>query len=207
MRRYDFWLVMITIAVLTAMGILAFGGTIYTWWAEVTTPGFAGSPSYAAYSRTMDALVAPFVVVLVVVLGLCIPRRLFDRRALWWTNGGLVAAGLVAWAVAGPKAGAATFLGLAAVLQAAVILLTVARAGGLTYLVEGTVYQVGSALLHLGFVVVVLDWVALPDSPLHLAVFWTGTALLVAGSALCFYRKALGRLSRGPTDRPPGYEA
>ena len=199
MRRYDFWLVMITIALLAGMGLLAFGGTLYTWRAEVVTPGWSGGAGYAAYTRVMDRLAAPFVAALVVVLGLCIPRRLFDRQALWAVSAAMVIVGLGVAVVSGARVGAAAFLILAGTLQTAALVLTLARSVRVNYLSENLVYQVGSALLHLGFVVLVYDWAVLPDDPLHLPIFWAGTVLLMAGSALCFYREGITRAIGGPT--------
>jgi len=192
MRRYDFWLVMITIALLAGLGLLAFGGTLYTWRAEVTLPGWSSGAGYRAYTEIMNGLAAPLVASLVVVLGLCIPRRLFERQALWAASAAMVGASVVVSVVGGLMTGVTLFLIVAAVLQVVAVVLTGARLGRVSYLGEGIVYQTGSAVLHLGFIVLVLDWVSLPDSSWHLPIFWVGTALLVAGSAMCFYRRALG---------------
>jgi hypothetical protein len=199
MKRYDFWLVMITVALLAGMGLLAFGGTLYTWRAEVLAPGWSGGAAYVAYTHAMDRLAAPLVAALVVVLGLCIPRRLFDREALWAVSAAMVLVGLGVAVVSGARVGAAAFLILAGALEVAALVLTLARSMRVNYLSQNVVYQVGSALLHLGFVVLVYDWAVLPDDPIHLSVFWAGTLLLMAGSVLCFYRegitRAIGRLA------------
>lgn len=203
MKRYDFWLVMITVALLAGMGLLAFGGTLYTWRAEVLSSGWSGGAAYAAYTRVMDRLAAPLVAALVIVLGLCIPRRLFDRGALWAVSAAMVLVGLGVAVVSGARVGAAAFLLLAGALQSAALVLTLARSARVSYLSENLVYQVGSALLHLGFVVLVYDWAVLGEDLLHLPVFWAGTVLLMAGSALCFYRegitRVIGRLANAPT--------
>jgi hypothetical protein len=207
MKRYDFWLVMITVALLAGMGLLAFGGTLYTWRAEVVTPGWSGGPGYAAYTLVMDRLAAPLVAALVVVLGLCVPRRLFERQALWAVSAAMVLVGLGVAVVSGARVGAAAFLILAGALQTAALVLTLARSSSVNYLSQNIVYQVGSALLHLGFVVLVYDWAVLPDNPIHLPIFWLGTVLLMAGSALCFYREGITRAVELVTGRKSAEEA
>lgn len=195
MKRYDFWLVMTTIAVLAAMGLLAFAGTLWTWRAELAEPGWSAGPGYAAYTGTMNALVAPLVAVLIVVLGLCIPRRLFGRQTLWAVSAGVIAGAALVVPVAGLQAGIAVFLLAAGVLEAVAVVLTVVRPERVSYLKENVLYQVGSAVLHLGFVVLVFDWAAVSPGSGHLALFWVGSGLLVAGTALCFYREELGALA------------
>lgn len=201
MRRYDFWLVMATIAVLVAMGGLALGGTLWTWRAEAAQPGWSSSPSYAAYTALMNALIAPLVVVLVVLLGLCIPRRLLQREQLWAASGGMVLAAGVVWLVAGPAAAIAIFLLAAGVLQAAALMLTLSRTATLNYLKSNVIYQVGSALGHLGFIVLLVVWAAVPVSWTHLALFWAGSGMLVAGYAMCFWQGELQALAGRLRDR------
>jgi hypothetical protein len=196
MRRYDFWLVMITVAVLAAMGLLAFGGTLWTWAASARAPTWAMGPGYAEYTRVMDLLAGPLVAALVAVLGLCIPRRMLSRDSLLLASVGVVLAGLFAGLVEGPTVGMGVFLGLAAALQVVALALTVARVERVTYLGEGLLYQIGSAVLHLGLLVLVFDWAVLPDSPMHLTIFWAGSGMLVAGSAMCFYRAEIAALGR-----------
>ena len=43
----------------------------------------------------MNEIAAPMIVALVVVMGLCVPKRLFSRRVLLWVSVAMVAAGAV----------------------------------------------------------------------------------------------------------------
>ncbi|MDY0088126.1 MAG: hypothetical protein RBS78_06240, partial [Coriobacteriia bacterium] len=79
------------------------------------------------------------------------------------------------------------YLALAALIQVAVVALTVAGARGPSYLTEGRLVKTGSGLLHLGFIVFAFVVVALQRSTLMLPVFWTATALTLAGTVLAFY--------------------
>lgn len=195
MKSYDFWLVMIAIALLVAMGLLAFGGTLWTWRAELAQPGWSAGPGNVAYVDLMNKLVAPLVAGLVVVLGLCMPRRLFDRRTLGVVSAAMVLVGVFFAVVGGAAAGIAVFLLAAGALQGMALVLTLTGSGAVNYLKENVIYQVGSTLLHLGFVVLVFDWAVIGIGPLHLTVFWIGSALLVVGTGLCFYREEIGRLA------------
>lgn len=179
---------MLTVALLAALGAQSLIGTLYVWWAQRTIEGWLQSPGYAAYVSLMNAVAAPLVAGIVVVLGLCVPKRLFARRTLLAASAALVAAGLLTGAVArSVQSGLAAYLLAAAALQAVVAALTLARGGGVRYLTEGRVRHLGSALLHLGFIVFCLVVVALQDSALMLPVFALSALLLAVGSAMSFY--------------------
>lgn len=189
-RTWDFILMMLTVVLLAALGAQSLVGTLYVWWAQRTIAGWLQGPGYASYVALMNAFATPLVAGIVVVLGLCVPKRLFERRTLVAVSAGLVLLG-VAWGVAGRSLqnGMAAYLTAAAGLQAVVAVLTVQRSGGLSYLTEGRGRHLGSALLHLGFIVFCLVVVALQDSALMLPVFGLSALLLGAGSAMSFYAK------------------
>jgi hypothetical protein len=82
------------------------------------------------------------------------------------------------------------YLAAAALLQTVVVGVTLARGGGITYLTEGRGRRLGSALLHLGFIVFCFVVVALQGSPaVMLPVFFVSAILLAAGSAMSFYSR------------------
>lgn len=188
---WDFALMVATIALLVAIGVQTLGGTLYSWWAHDAIAGWEQGPGYAAYMRVMNAAAAPLVAGLVVVLGLCVPKRMFARRVLLAVSAGLVAFGIAA-AVLGRslETGMAAYLAAAALLQTVVVGVTLARGGGITYLTEGRGRRLGSALLHLGFIVFCFVVVALQGSPaVMLPVFFVSAILLAAGSAMSFYSR------------------
>ena len=47
-RVWDFWLTIITVVVLAALGVQSFIGTGYVWWAERSIPEWETGPGYAA---------------------------------------------------------------------------------------------------------------------------------------------------------------
>lgn len=191
-RVWDFWLTIVTVVVLAALGVQSFVGTGYVWWAERTMPRWESGPGYAAYVELMNQIAAPLVLVLVLVMGLCVPKRLFSRRVLIAVSAAMVAAGAAAWAVTGALGtGLALYLALAAIIQVAVVVLTVAGVRGPSYLTEGRLTKTGSGLLHLGFILFAIVVVALQRSTWMMPVFSAAAVLSIVGTALSFYASRL----------------
>lgn len=194
---WDFALTVATVALLGSLGAQSLTGTLYAWWAIRSMPGWESGVGYALFVALMNAIAAPQVVALVVVMGLCVPKRLFSRRALTGVSAGMLAVGTAVALASGSLAdGLAAYLALAALIQVAVVALTLAGARGLSYLTEGRLTKLGSGLLHLGFVIFAIVVVALQRSSLMLPVFWSATTLMMAGTALSFYAAPAGRALR-----------
>jgi hypothetical protein len=184
---WDFILMVLTLVFLAALGLQSIVGTGYAWWAERSIPDWqqVGYPGYAAL---MNAVAVPSVIGLVVVLGLCVPKRMLSRTALLVVSAGLVVAGLAGWAVTGSlTTGLAVYLVLASALQAAVVFMTFVGAGTLSYMTEGRIVKTGSGLLHMGFLTFSLVVVALQQSALMLPVFALSALLVTGGTVLSFY--------------------
>jgi hypothetical protein len=191
-RVWDFWLTVITVAVLAALGVQSFIGTGYVWWAERAIPGWESGPGYSAYVTLMNQIAAPLILILVLVMGLCVPKRLFSRRLLLVVSAAMVAAGIAAWAVTGSlSTGLAFYLALAAIIQVAVVALTIAGVRGPSYLTEGRLTKTGSGLLHLGFVLFGIVVVALQSSQWTIPVFSAAALLSLVGTAMAFYARRL----------------
>lgn len=190
-RAWDYALTVTTVILLALLGVQSFLGTIYVWWAQTANPAWE-QVGYASFVRTMNAIAAPQVVLLVVVMGLCVPKRLFSRSLLLWVSAAMAAAGIVAWAVTGSlTTGLALYLALAALIQLAVVVLTAAGAKGPSYLTEGRLTKLGSGLLHLGFIVFGFVVVAMQSSAFMEPVFWTSALLTTAGTAMSFWASRL----------------
>lgn len=197
-RAWDYGLTMVTVFLLGSLGVQSFIGTIYVWWAQRTDPAWEQLFS-AAYIDAMNTIAAPQLMALVVVMGLCVPKRLLSRRALLIVSLLMVVAGMAAGIVTGSLAtGVAVYLALAALIQVAVVALTAAGAKGPSYLTEGRLTKLGSGLLHLGFIVFGIVVAVLQRSPFMEPVFWTSTALMTVGTAMSFYadRLAVRRVVR-----------
>jgi len=188
-RVWDFWLTIITVVVLAALGVQSFIGTGYVWWAQRAMPDWEAGPGYANYVVLMNQIAAPLILILVVVMGLCVPKRLFSRRILLAVSAAMVAVGIGVFAVTGKlDTGLAVYLALAAVIQVAVVVMTVVGVRGPSYLTEGRLTKTGSGLLHLGFILFAIVVVALQKSTTWMMpVFSAAAVLSLVGTALSFY--------------------
>ncbi len=201
-RTWDFSLTVATVVLLASLGLQSFIGTLYVWWAQATIPNWE-ILEYGSYIVAMNAIAAPQLVVLVVAMGLCVPKRLFSRRLLVIVSLAMVAIGAVAGVAQGSIAvGVTAYLVLAALIQLAVVLLTAVGAKGPSYLTEGRLTKLGSGLLHLGFIVFGIVVAALQRSVLMLPVFWTATVLMTGGTALSFYADRFAVRRSAPVEHP-----
>jgi hypothetical protein len=191
-RSWDFALTVITVVLLASLGVQSFVGTIWVLFAEKTIPGWEQGAGYTSYVTAMNAIAAPQILALVVVMGLCVPKRLFSRRLLLGVSVAMVAAGVAAGVASSDLGrGLAVYLGLAAAIQVAVVVMTVAGVRGPSYLTQGRLTKTGSGLLHLGFIVFGIVIVALQRSPLMLPVFSASAVLVTVGTAMAFYADRL----------------
>ena len=190
-RTWDFGLTVLTVVLLGSLGVQSFLGTLYVWWAQQAFPAWEQT-GYDAFVAVMNAVAAPQVVLLVVVMGLCVPKRLFSRRALIAVSSGMVVLGVVtALVTSSLQSGLAVYLALAGLIQLAVVLLTAVGARGPSYLTEGRLTKLGSGLLHLGFIVFAIVVVALQRSNFMIQVFWVSAVLVTGGTAMSFYASKL----------------
>ena len=187
-RTWDFVLAIVTVVLLASLGIQSFVGTIWVWVAQRNLAEWTQTVGYTDYIRMMNLIAAPQVVALVVVMGLCVPKRLFSRRTLLAASLAMLAVGIIGGLVSGSLGrGLAIYLALSAVIQVAVVVLTVVGVRGPSYLTEGRLTKTGSGLLHLGFIIFAIVVVALQRSSLMLPVFWVSAVLVTMGTALSFY--------------------
>ena len=195
-RTWDFALTVVTVALFGSLGVQSLIGTGYVWWAQRTVPAWE-QIGYGGFVEVMNAIAAPQLVALVVVMGLCVPKRLFTRTTLLVVSAGMVAVGIVTWLLTADLAqGLAVYLALAALIQVAVVAMTVTGTRVPSYLTESRVARTGSGLLHLGFVLFALVVVALQDSTWMMPVFLVSAVLSIGGSAMSIYANALAKRLR-----------
>jgi len=178
---WDLALVLLTAGTLASFGVLALWG-MFHYRSHAARPDW----NVVAYQEMMNRLGAPFVVLLILWLVLCIPKRLFPRRALVAYSCSILAVGAALLPVGGLRLSLGVVLGLSAALQA-VILALVLAGRRLHFAGQGLALRAGSSLAHLGLVLFTLDLVSLQGSPWHIPLFWVATGLLTAGSVLAFY--------------------
>jgi hypothetical protein len=185
---YDFYLILGTTLVLFAISLISIYGMFYFKFAQIHQMAPAVKMSYM---NRMNSFVAPFVICLILLLGICIPKRLMPTV---WLN--RVAVILIICAVltgifAGIKASLFLILGASLILQLIVLVLALGGSKNLHFHKKGYWVRLGSSLIHLGLILFVLDLLLYERKNLHLFLFWITTGTSVAGMMFCFYAESV----------------
>ena len=193
MKHFNFILVLITVVILAALGIIFL---IATGYGAAQVPSWTDSALYQAYLDKMNIAVIPFVISLIVALGLCIPKRLFSGAELLKLNGFILLVTLAAVVLVGAKEGLSILLIIASLIQLVVIALTAAGSRRLSFEKTGFFLQIGSALLHLGFILFLLDFMLISESGYNPLIFWSSLAFVSIGMILSFYSQEFAKFRR-----------
>lgn len=186
LKNYDYYLVILTTLVLFAIGLVCIYGITYYNYLSAN-PAWTRTPQYAQYINDMNLYLYPFLVLLLVALGLCIPKRLFEQDMLVKLSAAVLAAALVLMVLSGIETGMGLILVVMTVFQGIVLIMTFKKSSAIRFEKEGYVVRLGSSLLHLGVVILVLNFLSLRENPLHITIFWFGTVLIIAGNVFSFY--------------------
>ncbi len=181
---YDFYLILATVAVLFAISAICIYGMFFFKFAQVHEMAPAVK---AAYMMGMNRIMAPFLILLLLLLGVCVPKRLLPTQ---WLNRFAVLIGFAAMGVSlwqGVVAGLLVILVASLFLQAAVLVLALIGSEALHFEKKGYWVRVGSSLIHLGLILFVLDLFLFRYQTLHLILFWVTTIATVAGLLASFY--------------------
>lgn len=186
LKNYDYYLIVLTTVILFAIGIVCvYGITYYNYLAAV--PRWTETSGYLQFITDMNSYLYPFLVLLLISLGLCIPKRLFEQDIL--INISLLA--LVVTVILTYSLGMETAMGfiLAVItgIQGIVLILTFKKSRAVRFEKEGYIVRMGSSVLHLGIVVLIFNFVTLRENQLHIMIFWAGTILVTAGNLFLFY--------------------
>ena len=198
---YDFYLILATALVLFAISLISIYGMFYFKFAQIHQMAPAAK---LLYMNRMNEFVTPFIIALILLLGICVPKRLLPTV---WLN--RIAVLLVAGAVltgftAGVKASLFLILGASLVLQVIVLFLALAGSKNLHFHKKGYWVRLGSSLIHLGLILFILDLLLYERKNLHLFLFWITTGASVAGMLFCFYAESVVVFiagSRGASDK------
>ncbi|NTV14568.1 MAG: hypothetical protein HGA96_11675 [Desulfobulbaceae bacterium] len=194
---YDFYLILATTVVLAAISLICVGAMFQFKAAAIHT---LPPEAKVAWQEGMNKLIAPFLIALLVLLGICVPKRLLPLRWLHrFTVLLLLAAGICGWQY-GVKIGLLVILCAALGLQLVVLALALAGSERLHFTKKGYWARVGSSLVHLGLVLFVLDIFFYRLPALHLLLFWVTTAATTSGMICCFYAEGIVRLVGGKTE-------
>ncbi len=194
---YDYYLILATCVVLAIISAVCVYGMFSFKIMQIQQ---MASQVKATYMDGMNRIVSPFVICLILLLGICVPKRLLSVR---WLNifSALLFAAVV---VTGVKWGILMALKLSLlvtlVLQFVVLVLAFQGNDKLNFEKKGYWQRVGSSGMHLGLVLFILDLFFYQDRTLHLLLFWLTTAAITLGMIGCFYAQwisdVLGRIRR-----------
>ena len=196
---YDFYLILASALVLFAISLISIYGMFYFKFAQIQQMAPAVKMSYM---DRMNSFVAPFVICLILLLGICIPKRLLPTVWLNRFTTILVFGAVLTAIVAGIRVSLLFILGASLVLQFTVLLLVLGGSENLNFHKKGYWVRLGSSLIHLGFILFVLDLLLHERKALHLFLFWVTTGASVTGMIFAFYAESVVRLITGRPRSP-----
>jgi hypothetical protein len=194
----DYYLILATAGVLFAISAICIYSMFYFKLAQVQQLEPAIK---AAYMATMNTIISPFLIVLILLLGICVPKRLLPANWLLRFTALLAVVTLAVSFVQGIKMGLVVVLVTSLVLQFIVLIMVVAGSERLNFTRKGYWVRAGSSLLHMGMILFVLDLFFYRHQALHLILFWVTTGTTVLGMTFCFYADSVLGLVKKVTGR------
>ncbi|VVB92081.1 Uncharacterised protein [uncultured archaeon] len=195
LKNYDYGLIILTTLVLFAIGLVCVYGIAYYNYLAAN-PQWQYTPLYIQYINNMNSFLYPFLVLLLISLGLCIPKRLLEQDIL--IKFGVLALGvtIILTFLSGIETGLGFILAIMTGVQCIVLILTIKKSKTVRFEKEGYIVRLGSVLLHLGVVILIFNFVTFRENPFHISIFWTGTLLVIAGNIFSFYPGRINSLSQ-----------
>jgi len=190
---YDYKLIVATTVVLGIISVICVSAMFYFKMAAIH---HLEPTAQWAYQNMMNGIVAPFIVALILLLGICVPKRLLPTAWLHRFTGGLLLAAGLTILLAGLHAGLLLVLFASLALQAVVLVLALAGSAALNFETKNYWVRLGSSLVHLGLILFVLDLYYHRHHTLHLVLFWITTGSVVLGMLFCFYAEQVAALGR-----------
>ncbi|MBW1838876.1 MAG: hypothetical protein JRI49_02990 [Deltaproteobacteria bacterium] len=196
--HYDYYLILATTVVLFVISVICIYGMFYFKLAQVHQLPVAEK---VGYMDSMNTVMAPFLIALIVLLGICVPKRLLPTSWLNRFSVILVLLALAASFIWGIKVSLALVLIVSLALQVVVLFMALAGSKELNFEKKGYWVRVGSSLLHLGLILFALDLFFYRYQVLHLILFWITTASALLGMVFCFYAESFSRLVKKRTEQ------
>jgi hypothetical protein len=183
----DYYLILVTVGVLFAISAICIYGMFYFKLADIHQ---LPASEKIAYMTQMNAVVSPFIVSLILLLGICVPKRLLPTVWMVRLAAFLAIADVGVWLIFTGKIALVVMLVASLVLQLIVLFMAIAGSERLHFEKSGYWVRVGSSLVHLGIILFVLDVFFYKNQQLHLILFWITTGASVLGMLFCFYSKS-----------------
>ncbi len=185
-QKYDYYLIVLTTLILSGIGLISLYGIAYYNYLAVN-PEWTYTIQYTKYLDDMNSYLYLFLVLLLISLGLCIPKRLFEHDILVKFSFMVLGVTVILTFVLGIEKGLGFILAVMIAAQVIVLILTLSRSERIRFEKEGYIVRLGSSLLHLGLVILIFNFVTLRESLFHIPVFWVGAILITAGNVFSFY--------------------
>jgi hypothetical protein len=193
LKNYDYYLIVLTTFILFAIGIVCvYGISYYNYLAS--GPGWTGTTGYLQFIDDMNSYLYPFLVLLLVSLGLCIPKRLFEQDILVKISALALGVTVILTFLWGIEKALGFILAVITGLQGVVLILTFNKNRAIRFEKEGYLVRMGSSMLHLGIVILIFNFVTLRESQFHILIFWAGTLFVTAGNIFSFYPERMNSL-------------
>ncbi len=193
LKNYDYYLIVLTTLILFAIGIVCVYGISYFNYLA-STPGWTGTAGYLQFIDDMNSYLYPFLVLLLISLGLCIPKRLFEQDILVIISALALGVTVILTFLFGMEAAMGFILAVITGLQSVVLILTFNKNRAIRFEKECYLVRMGSSMLHLGIVILIFNFVTLRESQFHILTFWVGTLFVTAGNILSFYPERMNSL-------------
>jgi hypothetical protein len=191
---YDFYLILATTIILFAICLISIYGMFYFKFAQIHQMAPALK---ITYMNRMNTVIAPFAVCLILLLGICVPKRLLPTA---WLNRAtilLLVCTVLSALIWGGRASLYFILAASLILQLVVLLMALSGSKKLNFHKKGYWVRLGSSLIHLGLILFVLDLLLYEKMTLHLFLFWVTTGTSVLGMVFSFYAESVVRLITG----------
>lgn len=185
-KNYDYYLIILTTLILFMVGAVSLYGITYYNYLAVDS-GWTKTAQYSRYIDEMDSYLYPFLVLLLISLGLCIPKRLFEQDILLKFSVIILGMTVMLTIFYDIETGLGFILALMTVVQSVILIMTIRKSRSIRFEKEGYIARMGSSLLHLGLVLIMLNFVSLRYSPYHLLIFWFGVIFITLGNVFSFY--------------------
>ena len=186
LKNYDYYLIILTTLILFMIGAVSLYGITYYNYLAVDSQ-WTKTAQYNHYIDKMDSYLYPFLVLLLISLGLCIPKRLFEQDILLKFSAIILGMTVILTIFSNIETGLGFILVLMTVVQSIVLIMTIRKSKSIRFEKEGYIVRMGSSLLHLGLVLIILNFVSLRDSPYHILIFWFGVIFITIGNVFSFY--------------------
>ncbi len=188
---YDFYLILATTMVLGLISVICIWGMFAYKLAGIHEMAPAIK---AAWMNRMNTIVAPLIIALILLLGICVPKRLMPTLWLNRFAALMIVTATITSFVFEVKTGLLVILGASLVLQTVVLFMAIGGSSYLTFEKKGYWSRVGSCLIHLGLILFVFDLFFHRQQTLHLVLFWITTGATVFGMVFCFYAESVVKL-------------